>query len=209
DGDSGDDDAPLGTMQMPAGLAPGAAPVLPTVMPNTATPLPIGAPPEMPAEHRYAYGVEIARGGMGRVVEATDTVLGRTVAFKEALSLDPEVIKRFHRETRITARLEHPSIVPVHDAGIAPNGSPYYVMRKISGRPLEELVGARPDLNDRLALLPHIVAAVNAIAHAHERGIVHRDIKPSNILAGELGETIVIDWGLAKALGEAEEPMTA
>jgi WD40 repeat protein len=164
----------------------------------------VGAPPAMP-EHRYEYGVEIARGGMGRVVEATDTVLGRTVALKEALSLDPEAVRRFQRETRITARLEHPSIVPVHDAGIADNGSPFYVMRKIGGRPLEELVARAPELADRLALLPHIVAAANAIAHAHERGIVHRDIKPSNILAGELGETMVIDWGLAKAIGEPED----
>ena len=163
-----------------------------------------GPPPAMP-EHRYEYGVEIARGGMGRVLEATDTMLGRLVAVKEALSLDPEAIRRFQRETRITARLEHPSIVPVHDAGVAENGSPFYVMRKISGRPLEELVGMRPELIERLALLPHIVAAANAIAHAHERGIVHRDIKPSNILAGELGETTVIDWGLAKVMGEPED----
>src|SRR5262249_7909115 len=66
---------------------------------------------------RYEIGAEIARGGMGRVVEATDTVLGRTVALKEALSTDHEALRRFRRETRITARLEHPSIVPVHDAG--------------------------------------------------------------------------------------------
>ena len=211
----------FGTMQLPRGAvldpmatiktiagepAPdGAAPILPTAMPHTGAPMPIGAPPAMPAEWRYTYGAEIARGGMGHVVEATDTVLGRTVALKEALSLDPDAVQRFHRETRITARLEHPSIVPVHDAGIAPNGAPYYVMRKIGGRPLEELVGRSPELADRLALLPHIVAAANAIAHAHERGVVHRDIKPSNILAGELGETIVIDWGLAKAIGESDE----
>ena len=69
---------------------------------------------------RYWSGVEIARGGMGRVVEATDTLLGRTVALKEALSSDPDTLRRFARETRITARLEHPSIVPVYDAGTTP-----------------------------------------------------------------------------------------
>ena len=136
-----------------------AAPILPTVDAEHRAPLPVGAPPAMPLEWRYEIGVEIARGGMGRVVEATDTVLGRTVALKEALSLDPESLRRFQRETRITARLEHPSIVPVHDAGVAPNGSPFYVMRKISGRPLEELVGRRRSL-----------ARAARAAAAHRRG---------------------------------------
>jgi hypothetical protein len=207
DGDS--DEAPLPTMMMPRSGAPSpvseAAPLQPTMMPTTAAPLPAGAPPPMPADWRYEIRSEIARGGMGRVVEATDTVLGRDVALKEALALDPESVRRFQRETRITAKLEHPSIVPVHDAGISPAGAPFYVMRKVSGQPLEELVAKYANLEDRLALLPHIVAAAHALAHAHERGIVHRDIKPSNILVGELGETIVIDWGLAKAMDEADE----
>ncbi|MFN0245567.1 MAG: WD40 repeat domain-containing serine/threonine protein kinase [Kofleriaceae bacterium] len=163
------------------------------------------APPSIPPS-RYVLGAEIARGGMGRVVEATDTLLGRVVALKEALSTDPESLERFARETRITARLEHPSIVPVHDGGKGPNGMPYYVMRKIEGRPLERLVAQSEKLSDRLYLVRHMVAAAEAIAHAHERGIVHRDIKPSNILVGELGETIVIDWGLAKVIGEEDEP---
>jgi eukaryotic-like serine/threonine-protein kinase len=183
-----DDDDPIPTIQVPSG-----------------DPMPVGEPPPMPLE-RYHLGDEIARGGMGRVVEATDTVLGRTVALKEALAFDPEALRRFARETRITARLEHPSIVPVHDAGTLPSGAPYYVMRKISGRPLEKLVVKSSALEERLGLLPHIVAAANAIAHAHERGIVHRDVKPSNILVGELGETIVIDWGCAKVIGEPDEP---
>ncbi len=163
-----------------------------------------GAPPELPTA-RYEIGLEIARGGMGRVVEAKDTRLGRTIALKEALAFDDDSLQRFERELRITARLEHPSIVPVHDAGTGPAGAPFYVMRKIEGKPLEKLVAETGTLGERLALIPHIVAAANAIAHAHERGIVHRDIKPSNILVGELGETIVIDWGLAKVMGEAED----
>jgi hypothetical protein len=216
------EDAPFGTMQLPRGAMaaghlvpvagapppmPGeAAPLQDTVVPSTAAPIPDIAPPAMPQEGRYAITSEIARGGMGRVVEATDTVLGRTVALKEALSIDPETVRRFQRETRITARLEHPAIVPVHDAGFSPNGSPFYVMRKVGGRPLEDLVARADSLNARLALVPHVVAAAHAVAHAHERGIVHRDIKPSNILAGDLGETIVIDWGLAKAIDEKDEP---
>jgi hypothetical protein len=161
-------------------------------------------PPALPPA-RYELGSEIARGGMGRVVEATDTVLGRSVAFKEALTTDADTLRRFQREIQITARLEHPSIVPVHDAGESSNHAPFYVMRKVSGQPLERLVANAETLNQRLALIPHIVDSAQAIAHAHERGIVHRDIKPSNILVGDLGETVVIDWGLAKVIGEPED----
>jgi hypothetical protein len=157
------------------------------------------------AGDRYREGAEIARGGMGRVIEATDGLLGRSVAIKAALATDPDALRRFARETRITARLEHPSIVPVYDAGTAPDGSPFYVMRKVSGQPLEKLVFEANALDERLALLPNLLAAAQAIAHAHRRGIIHRDLKPSNILVGDLGETIVIDWGLAKVLGEADE----
>jgi hypothetical protein len=193
-----------GTFQVPfgAGSPEAAAPIMATL---TGAPVPDVLPPSMPPPERYELGAEIARGGMGRVVEATDTLLGRVVALKEALTMDADVLRRFARETRITARLEHPSIVPLHDAGTTSAGAPYYVMRKISGRPLEHLVAAADTLNQRLVLIPHVVAAAQAIAHAHERGIVHRDIKPSNILVGELGETIVIDWGLAKVIGEADE----
>jgi len=188
-----------GTMQMPAGeMVPAMATMRGDEAPVTS------APPAMP-HVRYELGEEIARGGMGRVVEATDTTLGRVVALKEALSLDADTLKRFARETRITARLEHPAIVPVHDAGIGANGAPYYVMRKIGGKPLEKFVATGETLESRLALVPHMVAAANAIAHAHERGIVHRDIKPSNILVGDLGEVIVIDWGLAKVVGEVDD----
>jgi len=205
-------EVPFGTMQMPHGgfppsippAMPEAAPLLPTQMPGAAV-VPNVQPPTIPAEARYSHDKEIARGGMGRVIEATDSVLGRTVALKEVLSLDTETVRRFQRETRITARLEHPAIVPVHDAGIGPSGAPFYVMRKIGGRALEDLVAKADTVEKRLALVPHIVAASNAVAHAHERGIVHRDIKPANILCGDLGETIVIDWGLAKAIGEAED----
>src|SRR5688500_18388357 len=131
----------------PDAVVPGAAPVLPTVVPNTGAPMPEVAPPAMPQDARYAPVSEIARGGMGRVVEANDTVLGRTVAVKEVLSLDPETLRRFNRETKITARLDHPSIMPVHDAGTAENGVPFYVMRKVVGRPLEDLVARADTLN--------------------------------------------------------------
>jgi hypothetical protein len=211
----------LGTVQMPSVGVPGVPPAMPgtpaipgpPAMPDSAVPStlptmaslgpPLTAPPSLPPA-RYRLGPEIARGGMGRVVDALDTRLGRNVAFKEALTGDPDALQRFEREIRITARLEHPSIVPVHDAGESGGGAPFYVMRKVSGRPLEKLVAAAETLGQRLALIPHIVDSAQAIAHAHERGIVHRDIKPSNILVGDLGETVVIDWGLAKVIGEPE-----
>jgi hypothetical protein len=187
-------------------LAGAALDTTPPAMPTLAGGMvPQSLPPAMPPA-RYELGHEIARGGMGRVVDATDTMLGRVVAFKEALTSDDDTLRRFQREIRITARLEHPSIVPVHDTGESSNGAPFYVMRKVSGQPLERLVANAETLNQRLALIPHIVASAQAIAHAHERGIVHRDIKPSNILVGDLGETVVIDWGLAKVIGEPDEP---
>ena len=83
---------------------------------------------------------EIARGGMGRVVEAFDRHLGRTVAVKQSLDDDPATRLRFEREVAITARLEHPSIVPVYDAGVLPSGEPFYVMRKVTGVPLDRLI---------------------------------------------------------------------
>src|SRR5262249_5279403 len=146
----------------------------------------------------------IGRGGMGRVVEAVDTRLGRRVALKEALDHEGNAGKRFARETSITARLEHPSIVPLYDAGTGPDGAPDYVMRRVSSEGLDKLIARAKTLADRLALLPHVVAAANAIAHAHRRRVLHRDLKPANILAGDLGETVVIDWGLAKVIDEED-----
>ncbi|HEY5946263.1 MAG TPA: serine/threonine-protein kinase [Kofleriaceae bacterium] len=162
-----------------------------------------------PGEHdlRYKLGAEIGRGGMGRVVEAYDTQLGRTVALKEVLpSSSASLAKRFNREVRITARLEHASIVPLYDSGVTADGRPFYVMRRVTGRPLDELITRARNLDERLALLPNVLAASDAIGHAHRRGVIHRDLKPANILVGELGETVVIDWGLAKVIGEEELP---
>ena len=202
-------------------MGKGPASSAPTVNERSGAKAASGPPAEQPSGDadvvaiadvgRYLLGEEIARGGMGRVVEATDRVLGRHVALKEVLSDDAEARRRFAREIRITARLEHPSIVPVHDAGTMPDGTPFYVMRKVSGQPLEDLVGAASTVEQRLALLPHVVAAAQALAHAHARGVLHRDLKPSNILVGSLGETVVIDWGLAKVIDEPDddEPGTA
>ncbi|HWO19143.1 MAG TPA: serine/threonine-protein kinase [Kofleriaceae bacterium] len=167
---------------------------------------PAASRPSTPQE-RYRLGAELGRGGMGRVVEAFDLQLGRSVALKEVL---PKVAsgtsRRFEREIQLTARLEHPSIVPIYDAGFTADGRPFYVMRRVSGRPFDELIGRARGLDERLTLVPPLLAAIDAVAHAHRRGVIHRDIKPQNILVGDLGETIVIDWGLAKVLGEEDAP---
>ena len=159
--------------------------------------------------HRYALGVELGRGGMGRVLAATDVALDRPVAVKHALSDQPEMLARFEREARITAKLGHPSIVPVFDSGRDDDGHPFYVMRRIEGRPLADKVTATTPLRDRLALVPNVLAAVDATAFAHAQRIIHRDIKPWNILVGAYGETLLIDWGLARELDapEADTPL--
>ena len=164
-----------------------------------------GAPPGRPSlsafdppPQRFETRGEIGRGGMGRVENAFDRALGRQVAIKHILSDSPVDLARFEREARITARLEHPGIVPVHDAGRSADGTPYYVMRHVDGRPLDEIVSARTQLAERLALVPDVLAVCDAVGYAHARGVVHRDIKPSNILVGPFGETLLIDWGLAR-----------
>ncbi|MDB4957861.1 MAG: WD-repeat protein [Myxococcales bacterium] len=147
---------------------------------------------------RYEQIGEHARGGLGRVVRAIDKRLGRTVAVKELLRHDEWHEARFVREALITARLEHPGIVPVHEAGRWPNGDPYYVMKLVEGRTLKELLAERRTLRDRLSLLSHVIAIADAVGYAHSEGVIHRDLKPSNVIVGEFGETIVVDWGLAR-----------
>src|SRR5690349_21129514 len=163
---------------------------------------------------RYEQVSEHARGGLGRVVRAVDRRLGRTVAVKELLRHDPSNDARFMREAMITARLEHPGIVPVHEAGRWPNGDPYYVMKLVEGRTLKELITERALLRDRLGLLPHVIAVADAVGYAHSEGVIHRDLKPSNVIVGAFGETIVVDWGLARDRKRdvpepSEEMMTA
>jgi len=161
--------------------------------------------PAAPVGERYRLGAELGRGGMGRVVEAFDTQLGRTVAFKEVLpNAASGLTRRFRREVEITARLEHAGIVPLYDAGTTPDGRPFYVMRRVTGQPFDQLIGKTRTLGERMAMLPNLLSACEAIGHAHLRGVIHRDLKPGNILVGELGETVVIDWGLAKVIGEKD-----
>jgi tetratricopeptide (TPR) repeat protein len=166
-----------------------------------AAPITGGLPP-LPEVQRSLYegDDEIARGGMGRIVAAEDRRLGRPVALKELIDPNEESITRFQREALITARLQHPGIVPVYEAGRWPSGEPFFAMKLVSGRPLDKVIAELETLGERLALLPRLAAACDAIAYAHSQRIIHRDLKPGNVLIGDFGETVVIDWGLAKDL---------
>jgi WD40 repeat protein len=184
---------------------------------HTSQPLPrvdLGAaadeshPPPLPTQfrdpQRYHFLGEHGRGGIGRVSRAHDRELGRDVAIKELLSRTSANEVRFLREVLITARLEHPGIVPVHEAGRWGDGTPFYAMKLVAGRPLRDLIVERTTVEDRLGLLHHVIAVADALAYAHGRSIIHRDLKPANVIVGDFGETIVIDWGLAKDLKTAE-----
>ncbi|HWO19353.1 MAG TPA: serine/threonine-protein kinase [Kofleriaceae bacterium] len=164
--------------------------------------------PVVSASH-YRPEREIARGGMGRIVAAEDQRLGRRVALKELLDPAGEQLTRFQREALITARLQHPGIVPVYEAGRWPSGEPFFAMKLVSGRPLDRVIADTRTLDERLALLPRIAAAADAIAYAHSHRVVHRDLKPANVLIGDFGETVVIDWGLAKDLDQSDGPESA
>ncbi len=155
--------------------------------------------PQVPTS-AYQRGKALGAGGLGVVVEARDARLGRTVALKELRRESPASAARFVREALVTARLQHPGIVPIYEAGRWPGGAPFYAMKKVEGTSLAQAINARATLAERLALLPRLIAAADAIAYAHAQQVIHRDLKPHNIMIGEFGETLVIDWGLAKDL---------
>jgi WD40 repeat protein len=184
---------------------------------RTSEPLPTAADPDPVANvrrsgptqprdpERYQIIGEHGRGGLGRVSRAHDHDLGRDIAIKELISRGHVSEVRFLREALITARLEHPGIVPIYEAGRWPDGTPFYAMKLVAGRSLRELITERTTVEKRIGLLHHVIAVADAIAYAHGRNIIHRDLKPANVIVGDFGETIVIDWGLAKDLTAAEE----
>ncbi len=145
-------------------------------------------------------------GGMGRIFRARDRRLGRHVAIKQLAArfgepgLRAALARRFEAEARLTARLQHPAIVGVHEAGVFGDGELFYAMPLVDGTPLGEAIAQRPTLAGRLGLLPHLTIVADAVAYAHEQGVLHRDLKPDNIMVGAHGETVLVDWGLAKAL---------
>jgi WD40 repeat protein/serine/threonine protein kinase len=169
---------------------------------------------------RYEIKKEQGRGGIGRVLLAFDRHIGRNVALKELLKAgdcqDPVLDEqyqtsfedkqiRFLKEARITGQLQHPSIVPVYEIGRREDGTYYYTMKLVEGRTLSQAIQECTSLEDGLKLLPHFRDMCHAISFAHSCGVIHRDIKPANVMIGKFGQTVVLDWGIAKILDEADE----
>ena len=142
---------------------------------------------------KYEVLRPIGRGGMGTVYLARDHELGREVALK---------VLESGAEARILALLEHPGIVPVHDAGTLPDGRCYYAMKFVQGTRLDQYAASTASQSERLRLFLRICEPV---AFAHAQGLVHRDLKPANIMSGPFGEVLVLDWGIAKAPDAAVE----
>jgi WD40 repeat protein/tRNA A-37 threonylcarbamoyl transferase component Bud32 len=197
--------------------ASGGVGTAPTVLASEDS-LPGATPGVQEAPGRYKHVSEYARGGMGRVLLVHDEHLGRDIALKELLpsligsdSTSPTPVRgsaallsRFLQEARITGQLEHPAIVPVYELGRRGDGALYYTMKLVRGRTLSKAIKEAATLEGRLKLLPHFVDLCQAIAYAHSRGVIHRDLKPANVMVGEFGETVVLDWGLAKVKGRED-----
>ena len=212
------------------GEAPSPSAVLEALGVSAVPSLPDGAskpsgPGDLPPEDeplslgRFQLRGELGRGGMGRVLEAKDPELRRTVAVK--VIVDPSKVTsaqlaRFVAEAQITSQLEHPNIVPVHDMGISDDGQIYFVMKKVEGSSLREVLAAlrRNDVAAHAAwgrrrLLNVFVQVCNAVAYAHDRRVLHRDLKPDNIMLGPFGEVLLMDWGVARLIGDVTEAVEA
>ncbi len=161
-----------------------------------------------PPPKRFKIGEELARGGVGKVLRVKDRQLQRHQVIK-LLNLGTEasqkVVLNFIREAQITAQLEHPNIVPVHDLGIRENGEVYFTMKRVRGQTLKEILRqirqGNADIDSeftRVKLLEILKSVCQAVAFAHSRGVLHRDLKPSNVMIGSYGEVVVLDWGIAK-----------
>ena len=157
-----------------------------------------------------------AKGGMGEVWLAEDPAIGRSVALKRMLGKRPDQQLRFRVEAQITGQLEHPGIVPVHQLGTNAEGEPYYVMKFVQGRTLQKVIeefharkltGGALEV-EQLRLLQMFLSLCQTVGYAHSRGVLHRDLKPENVMLGPFGETILLDWGIAKVLGQ-NDPATA
>jgi eukaryotic-like serine/threonine-protein kinase len=183
--------------------------------------VPDGAPnvdPRPAGGSRFRVLRAHAKGGLGEVFVARDEELHREVALKQILDRHADNAQsraRFVQEAEITGSLEHPGIVPVYGLGTDADGRPFYAMRFIRGDSLQDAItrfhqtdAAGGDRGERVLelrkLLGHLIAVCNAIEYAHSRGVLHRDIKPSNIMLGKFGETLVVDWGLAKPIGSSQ-----
>jgi serine/threonine protein kinase len=168
-------------------------------------------PVRAPSSTRYELGRVIGKGGMGEVVSAKDEQIGRRVAIKRirAADPDPKSTARFLREAKIQGQLEHPAIVPVYELSTDPEGRPFFAMKQLAGATLADIIGmALVEDPETLAKYPRqkllraFTEVCLAIELAHSKKIIHRDLKPANVMLGDFGEVYVLDWGIAKVLGE-------
>ena len=147
---------------------------------------------------RYTVLEELGRGGMGTVYLARDEELGREVAIKIPNAVSRTTLdRRLQVEARALASLEHPGIVPIHDAGRLADGRLYYVMKRVQGRTLRRYLEEVQDTGSRLGVFERIC---DPVAFAHTRGVIHRDLKPENVMVGAFGDVMVMDWGGARTL---------
>jgi serine/threonine protein kinase/Leucine-rich repeat (LRR) protein len=163
-------------------------------------------------EKKYDIGKVVARGGMGAILDAREAAIERRVAMKVMLDgSSPDDLTRFVAEARITGQLEHPSIVPIYELSVDENGQPFYTMKMVRGitlrKVLDLLAQGVPETVKKyplLALLTIFQKVCDALAFAHSRGVIHRDLKPENIMLDDFGVVLVMDWGLAKVMGQAD-----
>ena len=155
---------------------------------------------------RYRALRFLGHGGMGSVWLAEDSVLQRPVALKilAAENSSADLAARLMKEAIVLACLEHPGIVPVHDAGTLADGRTFYCMKHVEGQTLDRYAGSLP-LRERLRLFQRIA---EPLAFAHSRGVIHRDLKPANIMIGPFGEVLIMDWGLARVMGSVPNEST-
>ncbi|MCB9762688.1 MAG: SUMF1/EgtB/PvdO family nonheme iron enzyme [Alphaproteobacteria bacterium] len=162
------------------------------------------------SDERYEDRGPLGAGGMGELRLVWDRRLGRTLVRKTLkTSPHPVAMARFRAEAELTARLEHPAIVPVHDFGFLPDGRPFFVMQRIQGPTFAEEIARLHASGDVGAGLPRLLRlfhqACDAVAFAHGRGVLHRDLKPSNLMVGADGQARVVDWGLARLANAAQD----
>jgi serine/threonine protein kinase/Flp pilus assembly protein TadD len=194
---------------------PGSAEVLKSGVrssdPEPATSTTNRTAPVARATDRYVLLDNFAHGGLGNLWRAEDTAIRREVAYKELLPKalkKPIQVERFVEEAQISGQLEHPGIIPIYDIGVQENGAPFYTMKLVRGGNMEAAIEAMHQLPSgsserQLAfnrLLRQFIAVCQAVGFAHEKGVLHRDLKPLNVMVGEFGETLVLDWGLAKLM---------
>jgi serine/threonine protein kinase/WD40 repeat protein len=165
---------------------------------------------------KYTLVREIARGGMGQIYFGEDPQLKRNVAVKVSSVSEAGEDPRFSKEAEVLAQLAHPNIVPIYNIGVDAQSRPFYSMKLIKGRTLQAVLNLIRDRDaaaikeyPRATLLTIFRKVCDAMMFAHSKGILHRDLKPENIMVGEYGEVLVMDWGLAKVLGEQENNSAA